>query len=216
VRSLKKQTLSPLEIILVVDPDEHLVGHYKAISEDIKIVVSAECGLSNARNVGVASSRGDIIAFIDDDAIADEEWLQNMVRDFDDPAVIGVGGSIIPVWDGVRPKWFPSELDWIIGCIDEGPSSAKVTVKNPWGCNMAFRRSAFERVGLFDLRTGRRRGMLRGSEEAEFGRRLLSAMPGSKIIHDPAVIVHHRVPKRRATLSRVLRRSFQENSSEQL
>jgi len=217
IASLKEQTLPAHEILLVLEPDEKLLPHYQ--SEDakgVKIVISGERGLSSARNAGVANSNGAIIAFIDDDAIAEEEWLENLMRDFDDPTVIGVGGAIIPMWEGNRPKWFPEELDWTVGCTYKGLPSVKAMVQNPLGCNMAFRRSAFERAGQFDTRVGRLGKVLLGSEEAEFARRLLSLSPKSRILHDPSLVVHHRVPGSRTTLSHVLLRSFYEGVSKSI
>jgi len=217
IASLRAQTLPAHEIILVLEPDKKLLLHYQGEdTKDVKIVISGERGLSSARNAGVATSHGAIIAFIDDDAIAEEEWLENLMRDFDDPTVIGVGGAIIPMWEETRPKWFPEELDWTVGCTYKGLPLVKAVVKNPLGCNMAFRRSAFERAGQFDTRVGRLGQVLLASEEAEFARRLLSLTPKSRILHDPSLVVHHRVPKSRTTLSHVLLRSFYEGVSKSI
>jgi glycosyltransferase involved in cell wall biosynthesis len=84
-------------------------------------------GLSETRNVGIGAASGDIVAFIDDDAIAEPDWLENLIRPFQPPIpnpqspVVAVGGRAIPIWpSGRRPLWFPEELDWIVGCTYKG------------------------------------------------------------------------------------------------
>jgi len=217
IASLKKQSLLPHEVILVLDPDEDLVKFYKShIPEDVRIIISDGYGLSNARNAGVKASRGEIIAFIDDDAVADRDWLKNLVKNYDDPYVIGAGGLIKPVWKGGRPSWFPEELDWIVGCSYKGLPECRCIVRNPIGCNMSFLRDVFEKVGYFNAEVGRIGKKLLASEETDFSLRALRKIPDSKIIHDPSVIVYHRVPRGRANLRYLMRRSFYEGYSKAL
>ncbi|MGQ9640623.1 MAG: LamG-like jellyroll fold domain-containing protein [Candidatus Bathycorpusculaceae bacterium] len=79
IESLRKQSFKPVEVILVLDPVPDLVEFYKSrLSDDVKIVVGDKCGLSNARNVGVKSARGEIIAFVDDDAVAGTSGVHNI------------------------------------------------------------------------------------------------------------------------------------------
>ncbi|MCD5401861.1 glycosyltransferase [candidate division NPL-UPA2 bacterium] len=80
-------------------------------------------GLSETRNVGIRAAEGDIVAFIDDDAVAEPDWLENLVRPFEVPEVVAVGGRAVPLWlSGSRLSWswFPEELDWIAGCTYKG------------------------------------------------------------------------------------------------
>jgi len=217
IRSLRKQTSLPMEIILVLDPDEALLEFYKScMPSDVKIVVSEGYGLSYARNAGVKNAKGEIIAFIDDDAVADERWLENLVKSYDDPCVVGVGGLIKPIWESSRPIWFPEELDWIVGCSYKGLPERKTYVRNPIGCNMSFRKDVFEKVGYFKTGVGRLGKKPVAGEEAELSIRILEEIPGSKIVYDPQAIVYHRVPKSRANLRYLLRRSFYEGLSKAL
>jgi len=214
ISSLKRQTLRPLEIILVLDNDVGLVDFYRSrVSGDVKIVVSDGFGLSNARNAGVKNAEGEIVAFIDDDAVADERWLENLVNSYDDPLVLGVGGLIKPIWESGRPIWFPEELDWIVGCSYKGLPERKTYVRNPIGCNMSFKRNIFEKVGYFRTDIGRLGKKPVAGEEAELAIRILEKVPGSKIVYDPVAVVHHRVPKLRTNLKYVARRSFAEGVS---
>lgn len=121
INSLRQQTLKPKEIILVLDPDERLIRFFKSrLPPDIRIIVSDVYGLSGARNKGVESASGEIVAFVDDDATAEEHWLKNLTRNFADPSVMGSGGFVKPQWLSSRPKWFPTELYWLIGCSYKG------------------------------------------------------------------------------------------------
>ena len=217
IDSLKEQSLPPKEIILVLDPDQDLIEFFKfRIPSSIRILVSESGGLSNARNVGAKNAEGEIVAFIDDDAVADKAWLENLVENYDNPEVIGVGGLIKPSWESKRPVWFPEELDWIVGCSYKGLPTHKAEVRNPIGCNMSFRKDVFEKVGYFRSDVGRFGKKLLGSEEPEFSIRAIEKISKSKIIYAPSAIVHHRVPKNRANLKYLWKRSFYEGVSKAL
>jgi glycosyltransferase involved in cell wall biosynthesis len=217
IESLKKQTLSPKEIILVLDPNEILIAFYKLhIPDDVKIVVSEGYGLSYARNAGVKNAEGEIIAFIDDDAIADKDWLKNLVKNYEDACVLGCGGLVKPLWQNGRPRWFPEELDWIVGCSYKGLPERKTYVRNPIGCNMSFRKEIFEKVGYFKAGIGRLGKNAMAGEEAELSLRILEKIPGSRIVYDPQVVVCHNVSKSRGNVWYLLKRSFYEGLSKAL
>ena len=217
IKSLEKQVLLPNEIFLVLDPDENLIEFYKSrVPRDVKIIVSEGYGLSNARNTGVKIATGEIITFIDDDAVAEKNWLKNLVINYDNPHVVGVGGHIRPLWENGRPFWFPEELDWIIGCSYKGFPDSKTFIRNPIGCNMSFKKQIFKRVGYFRNTIGRVGKMLIGSEEMEFSLRILEKIPRAKIIYDPSAIVYHMVSKNRTNLKYLIKRSFFEGVSKAL
>ena len=212
--SLKAQTLQPTEIILVLDPKEDLVDFYRSrFSSDVKIVVSDNIGLSYARNAGIKNAKGEIVAFIDDDAKADEQWLERLLASYEDPAVVGVGGRINPKWEGQRPFWFPEELNWIVGCSYKGQPLKRKAIRNPIGCNMSFRRSIFRDVGYFRSDIGRFGKALLCNEETEFSVRALKSIDNSKILYEPSAIVHHSISKERGRLKYLWRRSFYEGLS---
>jgi len=217
IGSLKRQTLQPFEIILVLDKDKALIDFYEShILIDVKIVVSSGFGLSNARNGGVKNAEGEIVAFIDDDAIADEQWLQNLVENYEDPLVLGVGGLIKPVWDSERPIWFPEEAYWIVGCSYKGLPESKAIIRNPIGCNMSFRKTVFDKARYFSTDIGRVGSKLKAHEDTEFSIRITEKIPGCKILYDPEAIVYHKIPKSRANLRYVARRSFAEGVSKSI
>jgi GT2 family glycosyltransferase len=214
IQSIRKQTVRPQEIILSLDPDESVLKFYRTrLPNDVRIVVADARGLSNARNAGAESADGEIVAFIDDDAVADEKWLENLIRNYDDESVVGAGGLIKPLWEERRPFWFPEELDWIVGCTYKGLPEQKVCVRNIIGCNMSFRKQAFEAVGAFRPDLGRLGMKTLAGEETDLCIRLLSSIPGSRIVYDPSCVVYHQVSKRRAKLRYVFERSFYEGLS---
>ena len=214
IESIKKQTVLPKEIIVVLDPDEDLIDFYKEqLDDSVKIVVSTNFGLSFARNAGVMNSQTEIVVFVDDDAVADERWLENLLRNYDDPSVIGVGGRIDPLWHRGNPGWFPKELYWIIGCSYEGLPTKKSAVRNPIGCNMSFRRNVIEKTGYFNTSFGRVGNNLAGHDDTEISVRATSKFLGAKILYDPGAVVFHRVQRSRLTLRYIMKRSFNEGLS---
>jgi glycosyltransferase involved in cell wall biosynthesis len=205
--------VKPFETLLVLDPVPELIHFYEArVPSFVKIITSPEKGLSHARNAGIKNSSGEIIVFIDDDAYADPYWLENIQRNYEDPNVMGVGGLITPHWETERPKWFPQEFFWIVGCSYKD-LELKRAVRNPIGANMSFRRSAFEKAGSFRSDIGRYGKVLLAGEEAEFSLKLLNLVPESKIMYEPRAIVYHRVPEERLSLSYVIKRAYYEGIS---
>lgn len=201
VESVLDQRHAAAETIVVVD---HNAGLYRRVLAELPGVRAVENdgrqGLSDARNRGVREARAAVVAFLDDDARADPDWLAAMARWYATPGVIGVGGSAEPVWVGTdRPGWFPVEFDWVIGCSYLGLPEEPAPIRNFLGCNMSFRREAFRAAGGFDTSVGRVGTRPVGGEETEFCIRLRRALPGAILMYDPAAHVRHSVPRGRAT-----------------
>ena len=212
--SLKQQSMKPTEVLLVLDPIDELIEFYKIHASSLaKIVVSEGIGLSHARNTGAKNAVGEILAFIDDDAVADEKWLENSLLNYTNVDVMGVGGRIDAAWASKRPSWFPEELDWIVGCSYKGLPQKKTAIRNPIGCNMSFRKAVLEKVGYFRTDLGRLGNTLLCNEETEFAIRTLRMIPDSKIVYDPSAVVHHKVTKNREGLRYMWKRSFYEGIS---
>jgi glycosyltransferase involved in cell wall biosynthesis len=145
-----------LEIIVVIDHNPALLERMRPIGTDLKLTENVEAqGLSGARNSGVRLASGDIVAFIDDDALADPSWLESLVAVYDDPLVAGAGGTIRPLWETRRPAWWPLEFDWVVGCTYRGMPQQRAVVRNVIGCNMSFRRDLLESLGGFAHGIGR-------------------------------------------------------------
>ena len=211
--SLKRQTRIPDEVMLVLDSNKDVIEFYRSRLPDVKTVDSGGFGLSRARNSGVVNACGDVVAFIDDDAYADESWLEEMIQEFEKPDVVGVGGLIMPAWENSRPDWFPEELDWVIGCTYKGQVNEAKKIRNPIGCNMAFRRDIFPKVGEFKEEVGRVGKKMLGKEETEFSIRVYNTIPNVRIVYAPKAIVHHLVSDKRSKFSYLMNRAYYEGVS---
>jgi GT2 family glycosyltransferase len=105
---------------------------------------------------------------------------------------------VLPIWGGPRPAWLPNHggKHWaVIALLDYGPEPLEFGARVPLGVNMAFRRSAFERAGLFDARTGRRAGTLLGQEVREWCIRARAA--GVRGWYVPEMTLQHIIPAER-------------------
>ncbi len=217
VDSVLRQEPGPAQVVIVVDHNEALEADLRArLPEDVEIVANpGPRGLSTARNTAIARSRGDYIVFIDDDAVAHDQWLVRLLAAFDDPAVIGAGGHARPLWAEPPPAWFPPEFLWVVGCSYTGLPETGL-VRNPLGCNMAFRARAFLSAGMFNPAIGRLGSLPLGCEETEFCIRATRVLAGAQIALVSGAEIDHHVPASRATVSYLLRRCFFEGISKAL
>lgn len=214
VESVRQQTLPPRQIILVIDHNPVLFERSLAALSGITIVENAEArGLSGARNSGIALADSELIAFMDEDAFADPDWLENMGAGYSDPQVMGVGGAILPLWPAERPGWFPEEFDWVVGCTYLGLPTHAQPVRNLIGCNMSFRRQVFEAVGGFRNGLGRIGTLPVGCEETELCIRIQQHWNHAIFLYDPAARVQHRVSAQRATWDYFFSRCYAEGIS---
>ena len=93
VDSVRRQSLPSLEIVLVIDYNAALYQRATVAMPDVIVVENQEPrGISGARNTGAARARGEIIAFLDDDATAHEDWLKFLADTYENSAVVGTGG----------------------------------------------------------------------------------------------------------------------------
>jgi glycosyltransferase involved in cell wall biosynthesis len=200
IESIERQTEHAAEIILVVDHNDALRLRAEQHFSGLTIVANdGRRGLADARNAGIAAANGQIIAFIDDDAVASPTWLARLVACFLDEKVMGVGGRVNAAWDGRRPRMFPSEFEWVVGCSYRGLPDRQAPVRNMIGANMAFRREVFDAVGGFRSDVGRVGARPLGCEETELCIRARTWQPDATILYEPSAQVSHRVTATRAT-----------------
>jgi glycosyltransferase involved in cell wall biosynthesis len=213
LESVRLQSYPPLQTIVVVDHDTALLARARAELRNVVVAPNLEArGLSGARNSGVALARGEVVAFLDDDAVASPEWLRTLAGEYQDDNVLGVGGTIEPIWEA-RPRWFPAEFGWVVGCTYRGLPRERAAVRNLIGASMSFRRALFSDFEGFRDGIGRVGTRPVGCEETEFCLRVGRARPGARFVYQPRAVVHHRVPARRARWGYFLARCYGEGFS---
>jgi GT2 family glycosyltransferase len=214
VASLQEQTIRPREVILVIDHNPQLLARARHELPDVTVIENLYTrGLSGARNSGIAAARGEIIAFIDDDATAAPDWLAWLIKHYGDPRVWGVGGVITPIWLNERPRWFPPEFDWVVGCSYRGLPKTTAQVRNLIGCNMSFRHEVFQKIGGFRTEVGRIGDRPIGCEETELCIRLQQQQPQVHLLYEPHSKVFHHIPKARTQWRYFLSRCYSEGLS---
>lgn len=222
IGSVRAQSLPAHELIVVVDHNEELLGELTAHLEagpastlPVTVVANEQVrGLSGGKNTGVRHAVGDIVAFLDDDAVADSKWLKHLADSFSAPEITGVGGLTLPNWDTGRPAWFPREFDWVVGCNYLGMPAARQPVRNLLGGNASFRRSVFDQVGGFTVDVGRSDAKLPlGCEETEFCIKIHQSRPEARFLIDDRAMIWHRVGRERTTMRYFLTRCYAEGVS---
>jgi len=225
--SIHVQLCNDFELVYVTERSKLLYNFVKESIEKRGIrgkVIHNEgsWGLSECRNIGVEHSKGEVIAFVDDDVILDSNWscaILNAFKSLD--GIIGATGPAYPYWLDNRVDWLPTELDWLIGCTRWFKSNVPVQVRNCWGMNMCFAREAFQKAGYFDVRSTERSRYLRSAsgqrqhEETEQGKMAedveyslrVKRMTGKKLYYLPDMRVLSKVYSYRLSSRFIVSRS---------
>src|SRR5215469_550203 len=212
VASVQAQTVRALETIVVIDHNPELLDRARRELHGVVVIPNTrDRGVSGARNSGGAASRGEVVAFLDDDAIASDTWLEAVLPHFADPDVVGVGCKLIAGWEGTRPRWLPEEFDWTVGGSYRGMPEEATPVRNVWSCGMAVSRRVFDSIGGFRDDFGKVGNRSR-PEDTDLCLRAGAASARATWVYEPSGSVIHHVPLDRATLRFFLRRYRLEGS----
>ncbi len=218
INSLLTQSYENTEIIVVVDGNEEL---YAKISKnenkniDKIIFNDRNLGLSESRNKGIKEAKGDIIAFFDDDAVADENWLKELVKMYEEKEAIAAGGKLLPKWVTKKPKFLPEEYYWLVGATHKGFPEKVTEVRNTFGSNLSFKADVLRELGGFRSEMGvKGKGLLQG-EETELCERMRNKF-GKGVIYNPAAIVYHKVFPERLKVRFLLKRAFWQGYSKRM
>ncbi|GIF26007.1 hypothetical protein BJ973_003275 [Actinoplanes tereljensis] len=194
VASARSQTVAPAEVVVVVDHNPKLFHRIRRDLAGITVLESSYLpGMAGTRNTGAFHAQTSLIAFLDDDTVADPEWLSHLLAPFGDPEVIGTGAGVRPEWPGTRPRWLPDEFLWAAG----GATAARGA--RPAG--MVIRRDPFRQVGGFGTGTG----------NPLYTR--MTDLTDGRWTFIPDALVRHQVPARTTTFGAFLRRCYTEGRS---
>jgi O-antigen biosynthesis protein len=198
LQSLAAQTYPRFEVLVVDNGGSPQVTAEICRLHEVRCIREAEPGLTRARNLGARAARGSVVAYVDDDAVPEPEWLGNLVRAFDDPRVAAAAGhtrymladpgslemsidapgtvrrAALSV-DHATPGWFVLAC---FGGIGDGNT-------------MAFRRSVLVDAVRFDERVGRGRMIDGGDEHLAF---VSLIADGHRVVHVPDAVVRHPAP----------------------
>jgi len=198
VESAFGQTLPPQEVIVVIDHNPDLLAQARdALRHATVIPNDNPAGISGARNAGLSAAIGEILAYLDDDAVASETWLEDLRAAYTSERVLGVMGLIAPIWESERPGWFPAEFDWVIGCTYLGMPEGGA-VRNLFGAD-SFRRAILAEAGGFSLELGRTSTRALGDEETGACIRMSQLRPDGIFVYTGSGQVDHHVPASRTT-----------------
>jgi len=174
---LDQETQAPFEIVIVDNnsqDDTESVARALVDKHPGKIhyVRETEQGNAHARNRGVRTARGAIIAFIDDDVAVESNWLTTLLHALESRADLSfAGGRVLPQWSGPPPPWLTRDHWSPLALLDYGPDEFTIdrdTQRGLLTANIAFRRSVFDEVGWFSPHLQRVKNIIGSMEDTEF------------------------------------------------
>ena len=215
------RTSDDFEILVVdngsTDRTRDVVAAVQSEDSRVRYVVEPRAGISHARNCALAEGRGEYLAFIDDDAWADPEWLENLLAPIQSirPAPECVVGPVSLVWEGKRPEWFPDRFESLLCRYDMGAAPRFLDRGNYLlTTNSLFHRRTLLELGGLRTDLGHKGKALLGGEDNEIFQRLVAN--GYRVFYQPTARVYHPVPKARQTRRYLLRRLFWDGASQPL
>ncbi|MDU2673168.1 MAG: glycosyltransferase [Clostridium sp.] len=184
------------EVIVIdnksTDNTRQIVESFK-VNEEIRYVYEERVGLSNARNRGINEANYDIIAYLDDDAIPEKGYINNIICGFNEHQVKCGGGKIIPIWTVDKPQWYSEQFNGVFTILDCGDKDKVLDIDYPYGANMFFLKSELIKVGGFNTELGLKGNEIIMGEDDDMFIRFKNK--GHKIWYLSQVAVKHHVPE---------------------
>jgi glycosyltransferase involved in cell wall biosynthesis len=219
VNSVLAGTYDDVEVVVVVDGDEALFERVReryGAHDDVVVRCNDEnLGLSASRNEGVRHASGDVVAFLDDDAVAHPEWVERLVSLYERHDAVAAGGRMTGRWVAGKPSFLPAEFYWLVGVTHRGFPDEECEVRNTFGSNISFRREVFEELGGFEPNLGRTGERNLQGEETEFAARMRERY-GEGVWYDPDAVVEHKVFDYRTKPTWLLERAFWQGYSKRV
>ena len=210
--SVLAQTHDDTELVLVSDGNPDVHERFEADFGNRANVLThcndENVGLLESRNNGAEIASGDVVAFIDDDAVAATDWIAQLVEAYEERDAVAAGGKMVPQWVAGRPDFLPAEFYWLVGVTQRGFADGPGEVRNTFGSNISFRRDVFLDLDGFDTDIGGRQGdaNLQGGETELCAR--LRQEYGKGVYYNPEAEVAHKVFAYRTEPRWLLDRAF--------
>lgn len=219
IESVLNQTHDDLELLVVVDGNEELYDRvrvdYGSADRITLLRNERNLGLSASRNEAIEVASGEVVAFLDDDAVANRDWIEELVSAYASTDAIAVGGRMVGDWVDGEPDFLPEEFYWLVGVTHRGFASPGEEVRNTFGSNISFERRVLTELGGFRPDVGRHGEKPLQAEEPELGLRMRARF-GRGVYYHPAAVVRHKVFGWRLRKSWPLRRAFWQGYSKRV
>jgi glucosyl-dolichyl phosphate glucuronosyltransferase len=219
--SLRDQSLAAEEFeVLVVDNSSNdrtaeVTHDMLRVTPNLRYLKEERLGLSWARNAGLEACRSPYLAYLDDDARADRDWLKNLLRVFETAAPACVGGRVWLDWGTAPPGWLPPRYFSLYTFVDYGSEDRPLGEREyVVGANIAFRCDALRALGGFDPNLGRKGGQLLSGEESAIVNKLREQ--GLPVHYAGSAAVWHAVPPDRRKRRWLWSRMFWDGASQPL
>jgi GT2 family glycosyltransferase len=189
---LEKQRTPPVQVIVIdssVSADTERLVHERFPSVTYVGTPAGRGAMATARNIGFERATGDVVAFVDDDAYAEPDWLTHLLAPYDDPDIGAVGGRQIRR----QPGELTEGIETIGRLLPDGTITGNfaadpgriVSVDHLLGANMSFRRRVLEEIG------GIRDGYFGTCVREESDLCLRVARAGYRLVYVPDAVVEH-------------------------
>ncbi len=216
LQSLKKQTAnkSIYEVIVVdnnsSDNTEEIIKYFTKSRLTIRLVKEKNQGLSFARNRGWKDAKGIYVAYIDDDAIAESEWVEQIAHFLKTHPQVGVFGG---PYDRFSPNPLPAWLPENYGTLNLGNKRKLLNTKDDWlsGSNIIFKKAILEQYSGFKTNLGMKGDKILYGEETELLIRLKKMEEA--VYYVPNIRVKHLVAERKLSLWWLLKSDYFRNFS---
>ena len=209
--SILTQTYDDIELVIIIDGTEEVHNRVKSDYED-NPETTIYCndqnkGLSYSRNIGAELADGDVVAFMDDDAVAAPDWAEQIIDAYERYDALAVGGQMVPDWLSGKPQHLPEEFYFLIGVTYRGFRETEGYVRNTFSSNLSFNRDVFLELGGFKTEMGKRgENDLQGGETELCAR--LERKTGERVVYVPDATVEHKIYDYRTDRRWLLERAF--------
>jgi glycosyltransferase involved in cell wall biosynthesis len=219
IESIKNQTYDRIEVVLVIDGNDTVFDRIEEkYGTDESVILHCNDnnrGISYSRTKGAKLATGEVVAFIDDDAIAEPTWIDELISVYEQTDAVAVGGQLAGEWLAGEPAFLPQEFYWLIGVTPRGFADHMEEVRNTYGSNISFKRDVFLEAGGFDEKTGLKADSKVQAHEAPICLRI-TQNTGKGVIYNENAVVYHKIFNYRTSYSWLLSRAFWQGYSKRV